>query len=460
MTTTITRDRGRGLLYINGSPAVLRGCSYDLLFNPKQSVETLAYANTETPIKPQYEVGSNPCQTEFPQARYVAWAEGLNTFEEFFQTMTASRCNFVRVFLSGGVLKQGNTLVSMTPFNYTAVNNRIMYDVRGAALGGSWNAAYFERLRAFIAAADAAGVVVQLSLFNYFDMANDNGNPAASALQWTASPWNAANCLNGGTWAAQHLIPSSLDFDDRQRYFITPSNELRAVQQEYIGRVIQAASGYRNVVLELMNEPHATTDLSKVAEFDSYMTKLVMLYRRNLNVQALISINATPLGGSNELQVWKQNGLPNFLEPDIVSYHGLTMLPNNNQFIGCDGRNKVSVERVDPGAISTRAAEHANTTPDKAILFSTDAVKSTPFIHFYNDRALEMRPRDGQIICGPENDDLEAQLLRTNVSHWAKNCLVGNTQNAAAKGRYHFHNHSSFKLGVRAVGLAATGLGL
>lgn len=467
MTTIITRNRATGLLSINDSPAVLRGCAYDLFYDPKRSTEILAYAGTENPVKPTYAQGSDPCQTEFPQAQYVAWAEGANEFGDFFQTIASLRCNFVRVFLSGGGVIRNNALVSLTPFNTTLVGGKIKFDVRGAALDGNWNAAYFDRLTAFVAAADAAGVVVQLSLFNYYDISDD---AAGGALQqWSISPWNSGNCLNGGTWAEQHLIPSNLtspqpiDKDttkepERQRFFIQPPNELRAVQQELIGRVIQSIGTHRNVVLELMNEPHGTQDLATVAEFDSYMTKLVILYRRNLGVQALISVNATPLGGKTDLEVWKANGLPNLAEPDIVSYHGLTMLPNNNQFRACGGEANVSVERVDSEAIASRASEHARVTPDKALLYSTDAVKSTPFIHRYNNRALDMQLRDGQITCSPRDESLKEQLLHTYVYHWARKCLAQNA--GAAKGRYHFHNHSTYRLGAKAVGDAATQLGL
>lgn len=458
MTTTITRNRTNGILSLNGTPTALRGCAYDLFYDPKNSTQTLAYANSTDPVKIQYPTGCNPCQNDFNvQAHYVAWPEGANAFPEFFSAMQAYHCNFVRVFLSGGAIRRAGTLVSMTPFNTTLVGNRFMYDVRGAALGGNWNAAYFDRLTAFVAAADAAGVVVQLSLFNYYDMADDSGDPAAPVSQWTVSPWNATNCLNGGTWAAQHLIPSNLNFGDRQRFFVTPTNELRAVQQEYIGRVIQSIGQHKNVVLELMNEPHATTDLGALAEFDSYMTKLIILYRRNLGVQALLSINATPLGGMTDLQIWKRNGLPNFAEPDIVSYHGLTMLPPNTDFSAC-GKTHVSAERVDSAAIDLRAKEHARDTPDKALLYSTDAVKSGAFRHVYNNNAFEMTLRDGQIICEPENASLEAELLRTYVYHWAKKCLGYDL--GMGKGRYHFHNHSTFRLGALAAGKAATELNL
>lgn len=477
--TTITRDI-RGILSIDGTPTVLRGGGYDLFFNPGASIKALAAKNTEDPIHVEYALGKNPCQTNFNIAvEYAPWHEGTNSFVEFFSAMQAQHCNLVRVFLSGGAIKHGNTMVSMSPFKSQLVGNKIMFDVRGAALSGNWNTAYFDRLTAFVAAADTAGVVVQLSLFNYFDLGDDNPNdPNATLQQWSISPWNSGNCLNGGAWAEQHLVPVSLTSPqpidprttkepDRQRYFTNPENELRAVQQEFIGRVMRAISGHQNVVLELMNEPHGANTLDRlanVAEFDAAMTKLIILFRRNLNVQALISVNATPLfdptGVKLDMEIWHdRNDLPNFLEVDIVSYHGLTAMPNNNAFKACGSINNVSVERVDGGAINDRATQHAKFLHEKALLYSTDAVKSLPFIHFYGTAPkFEMRLRDGQIICAPESGSLEVQLLRTYVYHWAMKCFAGDV--GTAKGRFHFHNQSSFKAGLGKLLLAARDSGV
>lgn len=466
MTTTLTRDPIRGIISLNGSPTVLRGGAYDLFFKPRGSLKALAYKNTENPVQIEYATGQKPCQTNNSTlVEYALWQEAAtsNSFVEFFSAMQAQHCNFVRVFLSGGALRQGTTLVSMSPFNTQLVNNKTMYDVRGAVLSGNWNAAYFDRLTAFVAAADLAGVVVQFSLFNYADLGDDTAGAAFQA--WSLSSWNPANCLNGGAWATQHLVPGNLDEAGRQRYFVQPQNELRAVQQEFIGRVMRAIAGHQNVVLELMNEPHnanSETLLTNVAEFDSYMTRLIVVYRRNLNVQALISVNATPLFQNNEvkldMEIWHDtNSLTNFLDVDIVSYHGLTALPNGTAK-GCDGTTNVSVERVDGDAINFRATRHAAYLHEKSLLYSTDAVKSGPFIHYYSGRDFEMRLRDGQIVCAPENQSMDAQLTKTYVYQWAKRCFAGDV--GTSKGKFHFHNHSSFKSGLGKILKAASEAGV
>lgn len=468
--TTITRDRNKGILLLNGAPAVLRGGAYDLFYNPKNSVKALAYKNTEDPVHVQYPTGQSPCQSPQNQAILVdlaLWHEGANSFVEFFSSMQAFHCNFLRVFLSGGTIRSGNTLVSMSPFqSRLGTDNRFRYDVRGAVEHAGWNDDYFNRLAAFVAAADNAGVVVQLSLFNYYDLVNDLNDPAAEFQTWTASPWNADNMLiknpDDATWADQHLLAGDLPQPNRHVQFVKPVNALRAVQSAFIYRVIQSVSARRNVVLELMNEPHHIvddSDLKRVADFDSFMTGKIMAHRTSLRSQALISVNASVLDDGTtdktDLLSWSSQGLPYFDEPDIVSYHALAALPNVK--VNVCGKD-TEVERVDADSVGKRADLHVAATPFKALLYSTDAVKSAPFIHHYQHKPLDMQLRDGQIVCEPDKDWPDVQRVCSYVYHWVKWCLVGNVN--ADLGRYHFHNHSTFKEGNQKIARAVADLRL
>jgi hypothetical protein len=478
--TTITRLRDQGRLLLNGTPVVLRGGTYDLFSNPGQSTKAimrLASGGQRVPLITTYETGKKPCQTSDNKsiaAALASWAEPSGSFDDLFNTMRADHCNFVRVFLYDKLLfRPDHTPVSVLPFNGQVVGQKYMYDIRGAALNGRWNNAYFDRLRAFVAAADAAGVVVQLSLFNYDDLVADT---------WGQSFWNAGNSLDPA-WGATHLIPNDRDVDARQEMFVTSVDpvtmkpvEIRAVQQEFIGRVMQAVSGHQNVVLELMNEPHMVfepSDLSLVAEFDSYMTKLIVLYRSHLNVPVLISVNAVfapPAqadglpDSTSDLVTWKNERRPYFSEVDIVSYHALTALGYDMSHDGCKDDQGIihkvlHAARVDSKSIDDRANIHAASHPDKALLYSTDAVFVKQFHHEYaNTPGMEVR--DGQIIVCPKDESLDQQLLCTHVYHWATKCLYGNAESASARGRYHFHDHSSFEQGLYHAGRAATALGL
>ncbi|HEV7891712.1 MAG TPA: hypothetical protein VGP08_13810 [Pyrinomonadaceae bacterium] len=96
---------------------------------------------------------------------------------------------------------------------------------------------------------------------------------------------------------------------------------------------------------------------------------------------------------------------------------------------------------------------------DKALVYSTDAVLSEPFKHVYPKDPLEMRLRDGQIICKPSaGADTGEELTQTYVKHWAFKCLKKNT--GRLKGKFHFQNHSSFEAGIAKVGEAAADAGL
>lgn len=449
--TSITRNRAQGKLLLNGAPATLRGGNYSLFLTPGVVEEAVVRQGTQDPLLVMYR-GTDPVQSPENKAipaAYATWAEAGNSFPEFFAAMQANRCNFVRLFLTGGSIA-GRTL---QPFNATVVGGRIKYDVRGAVLNGRWNEAFFTRLRAFVAAASAAGVVVQLSLFNYFDLVNDGNGPVKS---WSLTPWRAANSLDAA-WGSTHLVPE-LPGQDRQRFFITPGagSGLRAVQQELIGRTIKALAGLENVILEVMNEPHFTTDINRVVEFDAYMTGLIARYRGTLGARALISINASyvNLQGPSDVDAWRTSGRPNFGDVDLVSYHGLTGF--RNVFATLQDGTQVSAPRVDEASIRERAALHFGTHPDKPLMFSTDAVRIDRFEHTYNGGQVAMQVRDGQIIVtlGLNTDpEPRSELLHTRVLHWASRCLALARERP---GQVHFHNHSTFRQSLAQIGQAAS----
>lgn len=447
--TSITRAQGK--LLLNGGTATLRGGNYNLFLTPGAAEEAIHKQGTQEPIVTFYR-GVDPCQDDANKAipaDPAVWAESGDTFPEFFAAMQENRCNLVRLFLTGGSIG-GRTLL---PFNAAIVGGRIKYDVRGAVLGGRWNEAFFTRLRRFAEAADAAGVVLHLSLFNYFDLENDG---AGLVKSWGLTPWRAANCLDAA-WASTHLIPE-LPRPDRMRFFVTPpaGHALRAVQQELIGRTVKTLAGLGNVILEVMNEPQATQDIDRVVEFDSYMTGLIARYRTTFASKALISINASfvQLQGASDVDAWRTSGRPHLEKVDLVSYHGLTGFAPRTGLTACGG--SVIAPRVDQASVNERARLHFGKHPDKPMLYSTDAVIIGRFEHEYNGGQLKMKVRDGQINVspGPAPDDPErAELLHSRVLHWASRCLVVARERP---GQVHFHNHSTFRRALVQIGQAAS----
>jgi hypothetical protein len=474
LPTTLTRDRTTGKLALNGAPAVLRGGAYDLFFDPVSSPELIGKLGLDGVILPHlldaddYSAsGGNPCQPETDKAVKLlpkSWAETGNDFSAFFTAMRRTRCNFLRVFLTGGTLVRRTGPASICPFRRTLHVGGVRYDVRGAVERGEWEEAFFTRLRAFVQQADAAGVVVQLSLFNYYDLVAD---PAQGTTKtWSLSPWNAKNSLDA-EWGKAHLIPDGTSAELRQREFVTPptGRRTRLVQQKLIARVMQAVAGFRNVVLEVMNEPHqvnAATDLARVAEFDSFVVGTVVRQRPVTCSAALVSVNASfvfPANGAppgnSDVDVWRDRpDLPHYADVDLVSYHGLTAM-GKQSFAVCGG---VTMARVDDVSIDARADRHLPAHPRTALLFSTDSVIVQRFEHVYLGGAIGMNVRDGQIRPVPESSSLEAQLLRSHVYHWALRCFQRGKGDDL--GRLHFHNHSTFRQALVQISKAAAAAGL
>jgi hypothetical protein len=120
------------------------------------------------------------------------------------------------------------------------------------------------------------------------------------------------------------------------------------------------------------------------------------------------------------------------------------------------GNASIYPPRVDRAAISERIGLHAASVPDKAILFSTDAVRFPPFVHTYAG-GVEMEVRDGQIRPHPEVGQA-GQLLHSGVYDWALRCF---RQGAGTNlGKVHFHGHSLYRASIEETGRAAVAAGL
>lgn len=97
-----------------------------------------------------------------------------------------------------------------------------------------WNDAYFERLKAFVAAASERGIVVEFTLFCPFYEEN----------LWDVNPMNARNNVNGiGS------IPRNEAYTGRHR-------TLQDVQEAFVRKVVRELNGFDNVYFEICNEPY------------------------------------------------------------------------------------------------------------------------------------------------------------------------------------------------------------
>lgn len=115
--------------------------------------------------------------------------------------------------------------------------------MRSAIPGGTKGAAkfdlnkydsnYFHRLVAFVKAASAHGVVVELGLFCGYD--------ATHEFIWDWSPQNAANNINGLTEVNRTNV-----------YTLAAGNAMLQIQLEMVRRITAALKPYDNVMLEVV----------------------------------------------------------------------------------------------------------------------------------------------------------------------------------------------------------------
>src|SRR5207249_6013454 len=98
-----------------------------------------------------------------------------------------------------------------------------------------WDAAYFRRLKNFVAQAGKRGVVVELNLFC----------PFYEESQWRLSPQNAANNINGVGDVARTNV-----------YTLDKNGGLLAVQEAMARKIVTELSQFDNVYYEICNEPY------------------------------------------------------------------------------------------------------------------------------------------------------------------------------------------------------------
>lgn len=97
-----------------------------------------------------------------------------------------------------------------------------------------WNPEYFERLKDFVAQADARGVVVELVLFC----------PLYNDSMWTVSPMNAANNVN------------SIGNVPKADVLTLKDARLTEVQDAMVRKIVTELNGFDNVYYEICNEPY------------------------------------------------------------------------------------------------------------------------------------------------------------------------------------------------------------
>lgn len=200
---------------------------------------------------------------DFDSAKYLdeLKAHGLN----LTRTFTGVYCENAKAF---GITR--NTLAPeagklLCPWPRAAV--------AGYAGGGNkfdltkWDAAYFDRLKDFVAKAGERGVVVELVLFC----------PFYEDAMWALSPMNAANNVNGVGGVARTAA-----------YDRAKNGGLQAVQEAVVTKLVTELNGYDNLYFEVCNEPYfgGVTD-----DWERRIVDVIVAAEKSLPHKHLISRN-------------------------------------------------------------------------------------------------------------------------------------------------------------------------
>src|SRR5215204_886321 len=165
-------------------------------------------------------------------------------YRKYLDTLAADGMNYTRVFSGAYVEPQGafkiarNTLAP-SPGRFLAPWARSGQP--GHPDGGNkfdlkrWDASYFARLKDFISRAAAQNIVVELTLFC----------PMYEELQWSLSPMNTANNINGVGAVGRNDV-----------YTLDKDPALLAVQEALTRKLVTELSGFDNLFFEIANEPY------------------------------------------------------------------------------------------------------------------------------------------------------------------------------------------------------------
>lgn len=122
-----------------------------------------------------------------------------------------------------------------------------------------------ERLRAYLDAALERRIVVSLEIWDDWSVTRGPGgqyDPGEGAA-WNAHPFNPRNNVNFD----EAVLPASTSVCNAPFYATIPARSdiqpVLRLQKRYVDRVLQIASGYPNLIINLNNESRAHTDWSR-----------------------------------------------------------------------------------------------------------------------------------------------------------------------------------------------------
>lgn len=206
-------------------------------------------------------------------------------YKRYLETLSADGLNMTRVFTGAYVEPVGAFRIeknTLAPDENRFICPWQRSDSTGYANGGNkfdltkWDTAYFSRLRDFMDEAQKRDIIVELALFC----------PFYGDEQWSLSPMNAANNINGGGPA-----------DRTHVYTLDKSNDLLAVQENMVRKFVAELKDYHNLIYEICNEPYFG---GVTMEWQHHMASLIRDEEKNFSHQHLISQNIA--NGSEKIE--------------------------------------------------------------------------------------------------------------------------------------------------------------
>jgi hypothetical protein len=167
-------------------------------------------------------------------------------YKSFFDRVTSdnNHINFVRVWVNY------HWDHDLSPFTqvFDKKRKRWIYDLTNFKTQTSDSNPFFSHLDAFVTAAEAKGVIVQVTFFNGSEVKSKD-KPNA----WAKSPYNPVN--NNLPFIKQELHTIRGYKEPQRGQVYTMETVWRAVDQPLIDRVVDTLYKHGNVMYEAMNEP-------------------------------------------------------------------------------------------------------------------------------------------------------------------------------------------------------------
>jgi hypothetical protein len=129
-----------------------------------------------------------------------------------------------------------------------------------------WDAAYFKRLRSFVAEASKRGVVVELVLFC----------PFYKDDMWKLSPMNVTNNVN------------NIGKMKRTEVYTLKYPKLLAVQDAMVRKIVRELKGFDNIYYEICNEPYFG---GVMLEWQGHIAETIVKAEANFEAKHLIAQN-------------------------------------------------------------------------------------------------------------------------------------------------------------------------